>query len=163
MIFNWLQMFKISIRGWAKFWLLSEFTRISFFNQTFSMQFQIWIGMGTIWLPNSFIFNFIIYNRDSFQNFVNIWNNIYVCSWLLTNNWFPFNDCGNKSETIQPEAQSVQQEARISRARILAIPAHNSCKIFQRLKISPEILTTCSLQQAHQYSNAWKLSEKINI
>ena len=59
------------------------------------MQFHIWIGMGTIWLPNSLIFNSIIYNRKSFQNFVNIWNNIYFCSWLLTNDWFPFNDCGH--------------------------------------------------------------------
>ena len=81
------------------FLLLSEFTRFSFFNQTFSMQFHIWIGMGTIWLPNWLIFHSIICNRKSFQNFVNIWNNIYFCSWLLTNDWFPFNDCGQKSES----------------------------------------------------------------
>ena len=81
------------------FLLLSEFTRISFFNQTFSMQFHIWIGMGTIWLPNSLFFHSIIYNKKSFQNFVNIWNNIHFCSWLLTTDWFPFNDCGQKSES----------------------------------------------------------------
>ena len=63
------------------------------------MQFHIWIGMGTIWLPNWLIFHSIICNRKSFQNFVNIWNNIYFCSWLLTNDWFPFNDCGQKSES----------------------------------------------------------------
>ena len=54
-------------RGWTNSWLSAEFTGISFLKQTFSMQFFLWIGIGTIWSPHSLIFVSCIYHRESFQ------------------------------------------------------------------------------------------------
>ena len=75
---------------WLRGWQIFIFIRIY---RNFLSQPDIFFAVLSLhWnrSPNSLIFTSFRCNWESFQNFVNNWNNIYFCSLLLTNDWFPF-------------------------------------------------------------------------